>query len=44
MPMPTAAPVYQMTPNAQGATREQCHAQGWTDDALIANGYMIKVN
>lgn len=38
-PMAPAAP--QMTAKAGGFTREQYLAQGWTDDALRANGMMI---
>lgn len=43
--MPSAAPagpVFTMTPAAQGYTREQYHAQGWTDDALIQRGMMTR--
>jgi hypothetical protein len=40
-PLPTAAaPVRQMLPAAKGATYEACIAGGWTDDLLVANGYM----
>lgn len=35
-----AAPVYTMTPLAQGYTREQWIANGQTDESLIAAGYM----
>lgn len=37
---PQAAPVYTMTPAAQGFTREQWHAAGQTDEQLIALAYM----
>jgi len=30
-----------MTEKAQGFTREQYHAQDWTDDKLIAEGMMF---
>lgn len=39
-PPQQAAPVYTMTPAAQGYTREQWLANGQTDDSLIAAGYM----
>ena len=38
-PMAPAGPV--MTAKAQGATYDQFRAQGWTDEALRANGYMM---
>ena len=38
-----AAPQFQMTAAAQGFTREQYHAQGHTDNALIQHGLMIRV-
>ena len=37
---PPAAPQYQMTAAANGATREQMIAAGWTDELLISNGMM----
>lgn len=41
-PGASAAPVYTMTPAAGGFTREQYHAQGWSDADLIAKGMMIQ--
>lgn len=39
---PPAAPAApQMTPKAGGFTREQYHAQGWTDEQLRAQGMMV---
>jgi hypothetical protein len=38
---PVAAPVKVMTEKACGATYEQFIAQGWNDEQLIANGYMV---
>lgn len=39
---PPAAPVGpQMTAKAGGATYEQFRAQGWTDEAMRANGYLV---
>ena len=43
-PTPPALPVYQMTAAAQGFTREQWHANGTTDEQLLAHGYMVRVN
>lgn len=45
MPLPPAAaqPQFQMQPSAQGATREQLHALGWSDEQLIAAGHMVRV-
>lgn len=40
-PPAPAAPAYQMTAAAGGFTREQYHAQGWTDEALRAKGMML---
>lgn len=37
-----AAPVYQMTAAALGNSKEALNAQGWTDEALVANGYMVR--
>ncbi len=38
---PAPAPKqYVMTPKAEGFTREQYNSQGWTDEALIKDGYM----
>lgn len=39
-PAAPAQPQYVMTAKANGATREAFHANGWTDEALIQNGYM----
>lgn len=40
-PAPAPAPaVPRMTAKAGGYTREQWHAQGWTDSQLIEHGYM----
>lgn len=41
-PPPPAGPVYTMTAAAQGGTRQALLALGWTDDALIAQGLMVK--
>ena len=44
LPVPPAAPVaaaYTMTPKANGYTREQLIAGGWTDESLRANGMML---
>jgi len=38
---PTASPVYQMTAKASGASRDQFVEQGWTDESLIKEGYML---
>ena len=38
---PPAGPAYVMTPAAQGATREQLIAQGWTDETLLQHGLMV---
>jgi hypothetical protein len=40
-PAPTG-PIHTMTPKAQGVSREQMIAAGWTDEAMIAQGYMIQ--
>jgi hypothetical protein len=41
-PLPPVSPVgHTMTAAAAGRTREQFLAAGWTDDQLIAQGYMI---
>jgi hypothetical protein len=40
-PAPAAGPVYIMQPSAQGASREDLHKLGWTDEQLVANGHMI---
>lgn len=41
-PAPPPSPAgHTMTAAAGGMTRERFHAAGWTDDQLIANGYMI---
>lgn len=34
-------PTYTMTDKAAGYTREEYHATNWTDDMLIAEGYMV---
>jgi hypothetical protein len=36
-----APPVHIMTPKANGATRDQLVAAGWTDDLLIQHGMML---
>jgi hypothetical protein len=41
---PPAAPVFQMTAAANGLTREQYHAAGWSDAQLIQNGLMVPPN
>lgn len=41
-PLAPAAPVYAMTAAAGTTTREQAHAQGYTDEALVAAGYMVR--
>ena len=41
-PVPTG-PVYQMTASAMGATREQLHAQQWTDELLLQHGHMVRI-
>lgn len=41
--MQMAQPQYQMTPAAGGHTREAWHANGNTDDQLIAAGMMIRI-
>lgn len=40
-PAPAPAPVKKMTALANGATYEQFVANGWKDDAMIAQGYMV---
>lgn len=40
-PAPAAGPQYIMQPSAQGASREDLHKIGWTDDQLVAAGHMI---
>lgn len=44
VPPPPAqtGPVYAMTAKAMGATREQMHAQQWTDALMIEHGYMVQ--
>jgi hypothetical protein len=39
--MPAAPSSFQMTAAAGGFTREQYHANGWTDDALRQAGFMV---
>lgn len=41
MPPQPAGPVYIMQPSAEGASREELHALGWTDDGLVAAGHMV---
>lgn len=36
-------PVYQMTAKAGPYSREQFHAQQWSDEVLLAQGYMVDV-
>lgn len=36
------SPTYVMTPLANGATKEQFLAQGWTEEMLIQHGYMVQ--
>jgi len=45
MMAPPATPQYQMTPQAQAAgyTREALNAQGHSDAAIVAAGYMVQV-
>ena len=38
---PVAAPVKVMTEKAAGATYEQFVAQGWSDQAMVEQGYMV---
>jgi hypothetical protein len=40
---PPAAPQFAMQATAMGATREQLHALGWTDEQLIAAGHMVRL-
>jgi len=42
-PVAPAAPQYAMTASAMGFTREQMITQGWNDDALIAQGHMVRI-
>jgi len=37
------APVFTMTAKAQGLTREQMHAQQWTDALMLEHGYAVMV-
>lgn len=39
---PPAAPQYIMTPKAQGWAREEWHRSGYTDEVLLAQGFMIQ--
>ncbi len=41
---PAAPPAHQMTAKANGLTREQYHAAGWSDEQLIQHGYMLPPN
>lgn len=41
-PVVQAQPVYAMTAAAQGFSKEQYNAQGYTDEVLIANGFMVR--
>lgn len=46
-PAPTPqppAPEYEMTPKAEGYTRDQYIEMGWTDKQLIDGGYMLESN
>lgn len=38
---PPAPPAFVMTAKAAGATRESFHSNGWTDAAMIEQGYML---
>lgn len=40
-PIAPVGPKFVMTPLAQGYTREQMHGNGWTDETLQTNGYMV---
>lgn len=40
-PPPPVAPGPKMTPKASGATRESFLAKGWSDEQLVAHGYMV---
>ena len=42
-PLAPVVPQYQMTAAAGGTTREQAHAQGYSDEQLISAGYMVQV-
>lgn len=42
-PEPAAEPEYQMTEAAEGFTRDQYHASGWSDEALLKAGKMIEI-
>lgn len=42
-PVVAAAPTYEMTAKAGGATREQFEANGWTVELMIKEGYMVEV-
>lgn len=42
-PPPAAGPVFEMTGSGGAFTREQMHAAGWNDDALINAGHMRRV-
>ena len=44
MQMQQAAPQYQMTAAAGGHSREAWHANGNTDDQLLAAGMMVRIN
>lgn len=41
---PPAGPTYTMTASAMGGTREAFHGIGWTDEALITAGHMVRTN
>jgi len=41
-PLPPSGPVYTMQPSAMGASRDDMHKLGWTDEAMIAQGHMVK--
>jgi hypothetical protein len=40
-PAAPSAPKYQMTDKANGLTREQYHAAGWSDEQLVQHGIML---
>jgi hypothetical protein len=42
-PAAPSAPKYQMTDKANGLTREQYHAAGWSDEQLVQHGIMTKL-
>lgn len=44
VPAPVAAPVKTMTAKAGGATYEQFKVNGWTDEAMVEQGFMTIAN